>query len=363
MNSLILRSITIVAPKLLNNCLRGIATNTIVFCSCIMVVACAAGYNAAERRLASPTGDPYVVEQMPGLIAFWKFGEPAGSERRSSGTLNSLPLQEFGGPIARVESGPFSGYSAELRGGQFFKIPYAETGDLNISGPNAAVSMYAVVRLLDLDVSRTIAGMWSEGLGSEDDSGTRQYAMLINMPAYGGPRKLVPHVSSEGGVTRREDGTPFPWCVDYAVTAQEVPEERWVTLGFTYDGKWLSAYIDGKLDRYDADLAAHNRGDRYFTSEGPDGGERGLNPYYHGRGLFSFDPEKHAQSKPMGGSDFTVGARFALGKTFPEGIGTKWRIGALAVFNRVLTEEEMMELHRATNIERLWQSDTSTVNP
>jgi hypothetical protein len=48
--------------------------------------------------------------------------------------------------------------------------------------------MFAVVRIVDLNQSRTIAGMWSEGEGANDDSGTRQYALRMNMPTYGGPR-------------------------------------------------------------------------------------------------------------------------------------------------------------------------------
>jgi hypothetical protein len=46
--------------------------------------------------------------------------------------------------------------------------------------------MFAVVRIVDLKKSRTIAGMWSEGKGANDDTGTRQYALLMNMPTYGG---------------------------------------------------------------------------------------------------------------------------------------------------------------------------------
>ena len=79
-------------------------------------------------------------------------------------------MLEVGGPIARVEGGPFLGFSAELNGKQYFRIPYAETGDLNISGKNAQVSLFAVVRILDLKQSRTIAGMWSEGKGANDDA-------------------------------------------------------------------------------------------------------------------------------------------------------------------------------------------------
>lgn len=302
----------------------------------------------------APAGEPAdVVRGMPGLVAFWTFGEEAGRPRLSTGTKEKHALLEVGGPVARVAGGPFSGYAAELTGRNYFHIPYAETGDLDIHGRDARVSMFAVVRLLDLQRSRTIAGMWCEGKGAHDDTGTRQYAMLLNMPMYGGPRRLVPHISSEGGVTRRADGSAFPWCCDYAVSSNEVPEGRWVTLGFTYDAKYLRAYLDGVLDRNTLDPARHNRTDRYFTQEGPGGGDRGLNPYYHGRGIFRYDPALHAKSKPMGGSDFCVGARYAGGSLFPEGAATQGRFGALAVFNRALTDGEMKALHDAAGIDRL----------
>lgn len=304
----------------------------------------------ASLFAATPHGDRTVVENMPGLVAFWTFGEPAGMPRLSSGTSHPHPLVEVGGPIARVEGGAFSGYSAELNGRQFFKIAYADTRDLNISGPRAEVSMFAVVRIVGLKVSRTIAGMWSEGKGRGDDSGTRQYALLMNMPTYGGPNKLVPHISSEGGVTRRADGSPFPWCADYAVSAHDVPTERWCTLGFTYDGEWIAAYIDGVLDRHELDPVKHRRTDRYFTHEGPNGGSRGLNPYYHGRGIFAYDPERHAASKPIGGSDFMVGARYAGGSVFSEGKATLGRFAGLAVFRRALSAAEMKALHDAANL-------------
>ena len=292
-----------------------------------------------------------VVVQTPGLVGFWTFGEPAGEPRVSMGTPERHPLQEVGGPIARVAGGPFSGYAAELNGQQYFRIPYAATGDLNISGPDARVSLFAVVRIVNLQQSRTIAGMWSEGRGANDDTGTRQYALLMNMPTYGGRRQLTPHISAEGGVTRRADGSAFPWCADYAATRAEVPEERWCSLGFTYDGAYLRAYINGVLDARPLDPVADKRTDRYFTQEGPGGKDRGLNPYYHGRGIFRYDPARHGQSKPGGGSDFTVGARYAVGKMLGE--ATIGRFGGLAVFNRALTDAEMKALHEAANVAAL----------
>ena len=90
--------------------------------------------------------------------------------------------------------------------------------------------------------------------------------------------------------------------------------------------------------------------ERPIGHEGPDGGSRGLNPYYHGRGIFAYDPARHATSKPMGGSDFIVGARYAAGSLFAEGRATIGRFGGLAVFNRALSEAEMKALHDAANL-------------
>jgi len=295
-------------------------------------------------------GDASVVEKTPGLVAFWTFGEAPGTPRISTGTQEKHPLTEVGGPIPRVEGGPFSGYSAELDGKHYFRIPYAETGDLNISGPDAQVTMFAVVRIVNLKQSRTIAGMWSEGKGANDDTGTRQYALLMNMPTYGGPRNLVPHISSEGGVTRRVDGSAFPWCADYAATKAEVPEEQWCTLAFTYDSKYLRAYINGVLDERKLDPVKDKRTDPYFTKEGPNGGDRGMNPYYHGRGIFRFDPANHAANK-IGGADFCIGARYAVGSMLGE--ATIGKFGALAIFNRALTDAELKALHDSADLTKL----------
>lgn len=295
-------------------------------------------------------GDATVIEKTPGLVAFWTFGEEAGQQRISQGTKEKHPLTEVSGPIAKVAGGPFSGFSAELNGKQYFSIPYAEAGDLNISGKDAQVSMFAVVRIVNLKQSRTIAGMWSEGKGANDDTGTRQYALLMNMPTYGGPNKLVPHISSEGGVTRRADGTAFPWCADYAVSAVPVPEETWCTLGFTYDSKFIRSYVNGLCEELKLDPVKHKRNDPYFTSEGPDGKDRGMNPYYHGRGIFHYDPALHAKTK-IKPSDFTVGARMAVGSMTGE--STIGKFGGLAVFNRALADAEMKALHEAADVSAL----------
>lgn len=295
-------------------------------------------------------GDAKVIEQTTGLVAFWTFGEAEGQQRLSQGTKEPHPLAEVSGPIRRAEGGPFSGFSADLNGRQYFEIKHAETGDLNIAGKDAQVTLFAVVRIVNLKQSRTIAGMWSEGKGANDDTGTRQYALLMNMPTYGGPNKLVPHISSEGGVTMRADGTKFPWCADYAATLHEVPQEQWCTLAFTYDSKFIRAYINGVLDEMPLDPVKHKRNDPYFTKEGPEGGDRGMNPYFHGRGIFQYDPALHAKTK-IQPSDFTVGSRMAVGSMIGE--ATIGKFGGLAVFNRALTDAELKKLHEAAQVDAL----------
>lgn len=304
----------------------------------------------ASFTCIASAGDATVIEKTPNLVAFWTFGEDAGQPRVSQGTKEKHPLAEVHGPIARVAGGPFSGFSAELNGRQWFQIPYEQTGDLNISGKAAQVSMFAVVRIVNLKQSRTIAGMWSEGKGANDDTGTRQYGLLMNMPTYGGPNKLVPHISSEGGVTMRADGSKFPWCADYAVSVSEVPQEQWCSLGFTYDSKFIRSYVNGVCEEHKLDPVKHKRNDPYFTKEGPDGKDRGMNPYYHGRGIFTYDPAKHAATK-IKPSDFTVGARMAVGSMTGE--ATIGRFGGLAVFNRALSDVEMKALHEAAKVSEI----------
>lgn len=259
-------------------------------------------------------------------------------------------MKEVGKPVAREEGGPYSGFHAHFDGRQYFSIPHSELGDLDIGGKDAAVSMFAVVKMDDMSRGVTIAGIWSEGKGANDDTGTRQYAMLLNMPTYGGPKNLTPHISSEGGFSRRADGTGLPWCADYAASVSAVPVGQWVTLGFTYDGKYIRAYFNGVMEARQVDPVKDKRTDPYFTKEGPGGGHRGINPYYHGRGIFKYDAARDAKTK-IAPADFTVGARYAVGSMLGEAI--KGSLAGLAVFNRALSDEEMRRLHASAHVDAL----------
>ena len=61
----------------------------------------------------------------------------------------------------------------------------------------------------------------------------------------------------------------------------------------------------------------------YFLKEGPDGGDRGINTYYHGRDILHYAPTKHTETK-MPPSDFTVAARYAV---TPEAFLNTWKLG------------------------------------
>lgn len=124
-----------------------------------------------------------------------------------------------------------------------------------------------------------------------------------------------------------------------------------MTLGFTYDSKYIRAYFNGAMEERQVDPKKDKREDPYFAREGPNGGHRGINPYYHGRGIFKYDPAVHGKTKPNGGADFTVAARMAVGSMLGEAM--KGKIAGLAVFNRALGDDEMKRLHESAAIEKL----------
>jgi hypothetical protein len=306
-------------------------------------------------RLADREAQPCTVTSFldqlaarPSLIAFWPFTEEPGRQRLALLGRGAFPLSETNGTVAQTGDAPLGGHAVRFDNGAYFSMPYDSTGDLNISGRDAKLSIFAVVRMRKVARGGTVAGMWYEGLGPGDDSGTRQYALLLDMNLYGGAKRVTPHVSSEGGATHRADGSIMPWCVDYAATAEEYPADRWCSMAMTYDGTTITAFLDGVATPRQVDPVADNRADPYFTDEGPGGGHRGINPFHHGRGIFRYDPAQHAETKPAGGSDFVVGARCVRGKHGAEPLDGD--LAGLAVFDDCLTSEQLADLHTAADL-------------
>jgi hypothetical protein len=308
---------------------------SISFTLCVVSLALLSSIARADEMTPSER-----IQTVSNLVGFWDFSEAAGQARISKGTPTAHALQEQGGDIARVDGGPISGFSAYLNGSdQFFRILRENTGDLNISGPDAQVSMIAFIK--QIRMSKTIAGMWSEGSGANDDSGVRQYALLQDMPTYGGGDKVTPHISATGGVSG-----DLPWNADYAISDSEVAVDEWVSVGFTYDGTWVRAYYNGVFEQWDASPSSLSRTDTYFTEGGPDGGWRGTNAYYQPDGIYTFDPDD--PDKQDTGAPFTVGARQAVGQDVAEPF--EGYFGGLAVFDRALSEEEMAGIHNAASM-------------
>ena len=93
-------------------------------------------------------------------------------------------------------------------------------------------------------------------------------------------------------------------------------------MAFTYDGKYIRSYFDGKFKARPKELIDHTKGFPGY----PDGVVQSKNPYYFPDGIGD------------NGSDFTIGAvllKSGMGNFF------KGKIGGLAVYNRALSDAEI----------------------
>lgn len=245
------------------------------------------------------------VRTIPSLIAFWDFQEEVGQPRRS----DQLALQEKQGPIARVSEGFFGPHAARIRRGQWFIIPRAQIGPLDIHGKDAQVTLAAWVWREDKASWQAIAGVWDETRKK------RQYCLFLNAPRgtrademvrYPLANRIHGHVSAIGGPT---PGDQF--CITYSSGATEIPFGSWQTLVMRYDGKESRVYVNGRLDSLEH-----------------------YNPFPYTDGLHEGGSE---------GADFTVGAVHRSGEW---GNFFGGRLGGLAIYARALTDAEIAALPR-----------------
>lgn len=274
--------------------------------------ACIEAGDIGQSVFSPDTKDTLFIKQLrncPGLVALWDFKEEAGYDRISIGK-GKFKLKEKNSAIPRVSEGPLSGYAIQLDGTSYLSIPYAETGTLNVG--NNAVTVIAWVKWAGTGVG-FLGGMWNEYQGG----GKRQYGLFVNLPYYNGGRQVCGHISKTG-----QPSPPFPYSIDYSASRQLVPEEEWVCVAFTYDGKNIKSYLNGIFEAREPELIRHTKGFENY----PNGLVQVKNPYYFPYGIGD------------NGSDFTVGAvqlKSGMGNFFT-GL-----IGGLAVFDRALTENEM----------------------
>jgi hypothetical protein len=241
----------------------------------------------------SPTPDPLSIQN---LVAFWDFQEASGQKRQSKGP-NAYALQEMNGPVETIPEGVFGRNAAFLKTGQWFNLPRKQCPALNIHGKNAQVTVVAWVKRAQKDhiQCEAIAGMWNE------TDKQRQYCLFLNLRIWDSADQVCGHVSGMGGPT-----AGYKYCMDASIGATPVKYGVWECVAFSYDGKQVKSYLNGKLDL---------RPER--------------NPYPYEEGLFDGGEA---------GADFTVGAVFRSGEM---GNWFTGAIGGLAVYNRALTDKEL----------------------
>ncbi len=239
------------------------------------------------------------------LVAFWDFQEEAGLDRLARGR-RPYALMEMGGPVGAVSGGVFGERAALLRHGQWFRLPRADCHELDIHGRDAQVTVVAWLKRVATpltDSCQAIAGIWDE------TRRRRQYCLFLDLRIWDSGDQVCGHISSVGGPT-----PGYKYCMDASIGATAVSFNRWICVAFSYDGRHIRSYLNGRLDR---------RGDR--------------NPYHYPAGIF--DGGEH-------GGDFTVGGVQRSGEAgnFFNGV-----IGGLAVYRRALSSEEHGKLAEHSN--------------
>lgn len=256
--------------------------------------------------LFAHAGETALPTDIPGLLSFWDFQEPAGQKRVAKGKF-PYALVEAEKAVERVEGGYFGTYAAKIEKGHWLHIPRGEFPGLDIKGKDAAVTVVAWIKRSSTTKWQAIGGVWDESRSK------RQYYLFLNAASRTDKKDLTRkpcgdlihgHISSVGSPTPDQK-----FCVTYASGNTPVALNEWHCIAMSYDGKQICVYLDGELDRSE-------------TS----------NPFPYDEGIFDGGAD---------GADFTVGSNSVGGKpsNFFGGL-----IGGLAVYGRVLTTEEMKKL-------------------
>ena len=237
----------------------------------------------------------------PSLVCFWDFSSvtPLISKGRYS-----YRLRKEGSDDDENQSNQ---KTLHIKEGEYYFIPRAECKALNIYGKNAEVTVLAWIKREEKSFIQceAIAGMWNE------TEKKRQYCLFLNLRLFDSADQVCGHISGVGGPTPNQK-----WCIDASIGAHTVNYGEWSFVAFTYDGKEIRSYLNGKFDE---------RQDR--------------NPYPYQDGIFDAGEN---------GSDFTVGAVHRLGEMGNDFVG---ELAGLAVFNRALSPFEIMDIHLNSNLE------------
>jgi len=256
------------------------------------------------------------VSQFPGLVAFWDFQRdwthPIAGSILSTDLPDAGVLQPWGTPPQRVDNGVFGDGALRFDGDGMLYVPRASMGPLAIEGPSARLSVVAWVRRREwrprADTCEAIAGVWNE-------HGLRQYCLFLNLQIHNSGNQVAGHVCPTGGASPNNR-----YCLDAAIGSLIIPFDEWIMIAMTVGEMEVRSYLNGICDV-----------------------RPGLNPYPYTSGIF-----------PGGasGADFTVGAVQRPDVVHHDGredgsiVGNFFFgvLGGLAVFDRSLTESEMIAL-------------------
>ena len=195
----------------------------------------------------------------PSPLVLWKFQEPTGTPRISSGLYHySLIDGNTSNPIETVtvpSGAPFGPFAAS-----FTSLSYNNSARLfaardaapaitkGIAGPDATVTIMAWVSLPVGKIAEgLVAGVWDEYGVEGGKTGARAYALFLNLakcsPSNGSAYLggLAAHISPVGGPT---PGDKF--CSTAACDPRHLASSpSWHCLANTYDGKDIRAFVNG----------------------------------------------------------------------------------------------------------------------
>ena len=288
--------------------------------------------------LVGPSGKPLpstivkrqkypALANLPGLIAFWDFDEPAGDAKVSKAGLGAFALRDApGSAVARATEGPFSGYSAQFDGiDDWLRLEGGLTDLLNASLFGNQVTVLACIKRSNT-TSGFVGGMWQE----DDNNPRRQYGLFVDLGLYGGPEKVCGHISKTGGPSEKilTPGEFLPYSRDYSANLTEIENSTWVWVAMTYDGSEIRSYYESRFEPYPS-----------YTEPGAPNGEGityAKNPYVFTQGL----------NDSAAVSDFSVGA---VRLTAGPGNWFGGLIGGLAIFSGSLSQADVFKFQRAAS--------------
>ena len=122
----------------------------------------------------------------------------------------------------------------------YLEIIHSKVGNLDVAKYGEEITILAMINPVTIGTDY-IAGMWQEN----NHDPQREYGLFIDLPKYGGPRKVIGHVSRWGGAS---PGLPF--SRDYAASGRSVVPGKDSFIGMTYDGHVAKSYLDGLTDSY-----------------------------------------------------------------------------------------------------------------